>query len=168
MIDEKGGWFVKNVRDARWVEKPTFGVYGVFEEEGEENRFPETGIHVAVLQPGRPACLYHRENAQEDFLVLSGRCLLLINGERRELVAWDFVHCPAGATHVFVGAGDGPCAILMIGHRRPPGEHRLWYPRSDEAAALNAETPEETADPAVAYASRGPIVPIDPPDWPPR
>ena len=27
-------------------------------------------------------------------------------------------HCPAGVEHVFVGAGEGPCAVLMIG----PGE----------------------------------------------
>ncbi len=168
MIEEQGGWFVKNVRDAQWFEKPTFALYGVFDSEGDEGRFPEVGIHVAVLEPGRPACLYHRENAQENFLVLSGRCLLLVNGERRELGAWDFVHCPAGVTHVFVGAGEGPCAILMIGHRWPEGEHRLWYPRSDEAALLDAETPEETADPRVAYADRGEIVPATAPHWPPR
>lgn len=166
MIEERGGWFVRNVRDARWFRKPTFGRYAIFEEE--DARFPETGVHVAVLEPGRPACLYHRENAQEDFLVLSGCCLLLVNGERRELGQWDFVHCPAGVTHVFVGAGDGPCAILMIGHRPPREQHELWYPKSERAAALDAETPVETSDPGVAYAERGPAEPDDPPDWPLR
>ena len=58
------------------------------------------------------------ESAQEDFLVLSGECLLLIEGEERPLKAWDFVHCPAGTEHVFVGAGTGPCVILMVGSRR--------------------------------------------------
>ena len=65
-----------------------------------------------ILQPGQPNCLYHSEPVQEDFLVLHGECLVILEGEERRLRQWDFVHCPPGAEHVFVGAGDGPCAVL--------------------------------------------------------
>ena len=107
------GWFVVNAREARWLDGH-FGAYTRFEGEGEA-KFPELGINIGVLGPGQAACHYHGEDAQEDFLVLSGECLLLIEGEERRLKAWDFVHCPAWTEHVFVGAGDGPCAILAMG-----------------------------------------------------
>jgi hypothetical protein len=75
-------WFVRNARDARWLEDD-LGAYCSFEEEGE--RFPELGINVSVLQPGRPMAMYHRESHQEDFLVLRGECLLIVEGEARPL-----------------------------------------------------------------------------------
>ncbi len=71
-----------------------------------------SGSTSQVLQPGEPNCMYHGENAQEDFLVLSGECLLLIEGEERPLKQWDFVHSPPWTEHVFVGAGNGPCVDL--------------------------------------------------------
>ena len=75
--------------------------------------------------------MYHREDAQEDFLVLSGECLLIVEGEERPLKAWDFVHCPAWTEHVFVGAGDGPCVLAR--DRRAIAGPGLVYP-VDEAA----------------------------------
>src|SRR5690349_18329817 len=95
------------------------------------NRFEQLGINIQVLEPGQPNCLYHRENAQEDFLVLFGECLVLIEGEELRLRAWDFVHSPAGTDHVFVGAGDGPCGILMVGFR--PETEELFYPAAEVA-----------------------------------
>ena len=61
--------------------------------------------------------LYHWEADQEDFLVVSGDALLLVEGEERPLRAWDFVHCPPGTKHTLVGAGDGPCVIVSVGAR---------------------------------------------------
>jgi uncharacterized cupin superfamily protein len=162
MLEEKDGWFVVNVRDARWIGHPSFGRNCLFEREGES--FPHTGINLAVLDPGLPNCRYHRENGQENFLVLSGECLLLVNGEERLLKAWDFVHCPPGVSHVFVGAGEGPCVLLAIGHR--PAEHELFYPESDLARRHGAEAPEPTPDPRVAYADVGRRQVIKAPDWP--
>jgi len=164
MVEEKGGWFVVNVREARWVGHPDFGRRCLFEKE--ERQFPHTGVNLALLEPGKPNCRYHRENAQEDFLVLSGECLLLVNGEERKLKAWDYVHCPPGVSHVFVGAGDGPCAVLMIGHR--PAEHRLYYPASELARRYGGEAPEPTPDPRVAYSDVAPRQSIEAPDWPLR
>ena len=161
MVEEQGGWFVVNVKDAQWVGHPDFGMRCMFETG---SRFPHTGINLAVLEPGNPSCRYHRENAQEDFLVLSGECLMLVNGEEKRLTAWDFVHCPPGVSHVFVGAGDGPCVLLSIGHR--PAEHELHYPQSGLARRHGAETPEPTDDPRVAYSDVSPRRRIDAPDWP--
>ena len=161
MVEEQGGWFVVNIQDAKWRKHSAFGTSCNLELEG---RFPETGINLTVLEPGRPACRYHRENAQEDFLVLSGEALVIVNGEERQLKAWDFVHCPAGVTHVFVGAGTGPCALLMIGHR--PTEEQLYYPESELARRFNAESPEPTPLPRVAYADVGSSEPCDPIRWP--
>jgi len=110
------GWFVLNVRDAQWFETDGAGFYASFESENA--RFPELGIGVGILRPGEPSAMYHGEDAQEDFLVLSGECLLLIEGEERRLRAWDFVHCPPWTEHIFVGAGDGPCLVLGGGARR--------------------------------------------------
>jgi uncharacterized cupin superfamily protein len=148
MIDEQGGWFKVNVRDAPWYKNESFGKIANFEGE---NRFPATGIRLWVVEPGMANCRYHRESAQEDFLVLSGECLLLVNGEEQKLKAWDFVHCPAGVSHVFIGDGDGPCSILAIGDR--PEKNELCYPESELARKHGAETPEPTPDPKVAYAN---------------
>ena len=163
MVEEREGWFVVNVRDAKWVATPEFGKRCLFEIQG---RFPQTGVRLTVLEPGQPNCRYHRENAQEDFLVLSGHCVLVVNGQERRLGPWDYVHCPPGASHVFIGAGDVPCALIMIGHR--PQDHELYYPQHELARSYGAETPEPTPDPRVAYRDVERPQPIDPPEWPMR
>ena len=109
------GWFVVNVRDAAWVRHAKFGDACIF--EGDEAPFAQLGYTIAVLQPGQPSEMYHSETAQEDFLVLQGECLLVIEGQERHLKAWDFVHCPPNCEHAFIGAGDGPCVVFMTGAR---------------------------------------------------
>jgi uncharacterized cupin superfamily protein len=147
------GWFVVNVRDAEWLtseqgELQPSGSECAFEGAGAE--FKELGIRLHVLEPGEPNGLYHAESAQEDFLVLSGECLLLIEGEERRLRTWDFVHSPPGTEHIFLGAGEGPCVILMAGAR--PEDWRVRYPVSELAARHGASAAEETSDPRQAYA----------------
>jgi uncharacterized cupin superfamily protein len=152
LAPEQDGWFTVNIRDAAWVESVgRFGDACVF--EGMKVRFPQVGYTLAVLRPGQPNGLYHEENAQEDFLVLAGECLLLVEGEERRLKAWDFVHCPAGTEHIFVGAGDGPCIIFMAGARVEP-EH-LRYPRSELALRHGAGAEAETTNADEAYGERG-------------
>jgi uncharacterized cupin superfamily protein len=145
LAPEGDGWFVLNATQALWREGD-FGAYTRFEGDA---RFPRFGINIGVLQPGQPACMYHREDNQEDFLVLSGECLLLVEGEERRLRAWDFVHCPAWTEHVFVGAGDGPCAILAVGAR---ASREVVYPRSELALRHGAGVRTETSDSSEAYA----------------
>jgi uncharacterized cupin superfamily protein len=156
------GWFVMNVDEARAVRHPLGAI--VFGFEDPEDRFPQLGINIRVLEPGQAASLYHAENLQEDFLVLSGECLAIIEGEERRLRAWDFVHCPAGTEHVFVGAGDGPAAILMVGARGE--EQAVHYPVSEAAARHGASVERESSDPAEAYAPWGPRTPVEN-RWPP-
>jgi uncharacterized cupin superfamily protein len=103
-----------------------------------------------VLWPGEPNGLYHSESGREAFLVLSGECTLIVEEEERPLRQWDFFHCPAGTRHIFVGAGDGPCAILMIGGRS--AEATLNYPVSEVAARHGASAAKETSNPSEAYA----------------
>jgi len=143
------GWFVVNAKESRWLEHDKFGSGTTFEGEPE---FTQLGINIGVLEPGQPACMYHRESAQEDFLVLWGECLLLVEGEERRLKAWDFVHCPPWTDHVFVGAGDGPCGLLAVGSR----EHEeIVYPVSELAQKYEAGVDKETPDPKEAYAPYG-------------
>jgi len=145
LVPGGAGWFVLSARRAKWLEG-AFGAYTRFEGA---DRFPQVGINIGVLAPGQPSSMYHREDEQEDFLVLSGECLLLIEGQERQLQAWDFVHCPAWTEHVFVGAGEGPCTILAIGTRL---RDDVVYPASQLAQHHGAGVRRETSDPSEAYA----------------
>jgi uncharacterized cupin superfamily protein len=139
-------WFVVNLRDAPWFRNEAFGTSALYHPPGE---WPELGVNVGVLEPGKPNCLYHEEDVQEAFLVLAGECILVVEGEERRLRAWDFFHCPAGTKHVFVGAGDEPCAIIFIGGRRP--DAGVAY-RVDEVAARHGASPaKDTSEPEEAY-----------------
>jgi uncharacterized cupin superfamily protein len=155
------GWLVVNVRETAWLTQERTGSACVF--ESQENSFPQVGINVSVLGQGEPNCLYHSESQQEAFLVLAGECRLLVEGEERLLEAWDFFHCPAGTQHVFVGAGDGPCVILMVGARTE--DEQLLYPVSELAARYGASAEEETTDPKEAYAEFERAKPRRPSDW---
>jgi uncharacterized cupin superfamily protein len=146
LVPEGDGWFVVNAREARWYENEAFGQFCRFEGE---SRFPELGINVSVLHPGQPSCMYHGEDKQEDFLILRGECLLLIEGEERPLKAWDLVHCPPWTEHVFVGGNSGPCFILSVG-ARPDDE--VIYPVSEIALEHGAGVEQETPSPEQAYA----------------
>ncbi len=139
-------WFVRNARDARWVENE-LGAFCGFEEDGQ---FPELGINLNALQPGQPLCMYHREGYQEDFLVLRGECLLIVEGRELPLKHWDFFHCPRGVAHVIVGAGDGPSLVLAVGSRVGPDE--VMYPVDSVALAHDAGVATETSSPSEAYA----------------
>jgi len=146
------GWFVVNVRDAEWLtsengEKRPSGSECAFESQKFE--FPQLGVRLHVLEPGEPNGLYHSESQQEAFLVLSGECRLLVEGAERLLRPWDFFHSPAGTEHIFVGAGEQPCAILMVGSRS--GDWQVLYPVSELAARYSASAEEETSDPRQAY-----------------
>ena len=143
-------WFVLNTRDAHWLDNDAFGAYTRFERDG---RFEQVGINIALLQPGQPMCLYHAEEDQEGFLVLTGEGVLLIEGQERRLRAWDYVHCPAWTEHVVIGAGDGPCVVLAVGARQHDG---VVYPVSELAARYGAGTDVERRRGAEGKAGESP------------
>ena len=159
LVPQGEGWFVLNVRDAAWLRHDVFGARCTFEADGRVvqeapglhvQQHPQLGIRLHVLEPGKPSTLYHRESAQEDFLVLQGECLLIVDGGERLLRAWDLFHCAPETAHAFVGAGDGPCVVLMIGARRADGTIR--DPRDEAALAHAAGVEQDTPSPRDAYA----------------
>ena len=157
------GWFVLNLGDALAVRHDAMGA--VYPLESREHMFRDFGVNIRILLPGVPNARYHSETGQEGFLVLAGECTLVVEDEERLLRQWDYFHCPGTTAHVFVGAGDGPCAILMIGLR--PEEETLHYPVSEVAARYGASVATETDDPDEAYADwAGEYEPVRLP-WPP-
>jgi len=146
LVPSSEGWYVLNAADTPWWRSDYFGASADLEGKPD---FPEYGMNIQVLWPGQPNGLYHRESVQEDFRVVNGECLGLIEGEEHRLKPWDCVHCPAGTDHIFVGAGDGPCVIVMVGSRAPS---TIVYPVSELAAKHGASAREETDVPREAYA----------------
>jgi uncharacterized cupin superfamily protein len=144
------GWFVLNAREARWLHHEGRGARLNFDGEA---RFPQVGVNLFVLASGEPIGMYHWEADQEDFLVLAGEALLIIEGEERPLRQWDFVHCPPGTKHNIVGAGRAPCAVLAVGARehQTPAE---WggYTVDETALRHSAGVDQETTEADEAYA----------------
>jgi len=160
------GWFVLNAREARWVHREGRGEslpFTGWTESEVETYFAQLGINLFVLGPGEPIGMYHWEADQEGFLVLSGEALLLIEGEERPLRQWDFVHCPAQARHMIVGAGEGHCVVLAIGARAhlssKAGAGWGAYTVDELALSHGVGVEEETNDSEVAYARFPPSEP---------
>ena len=163
LLVPKDGWFVLNAREAQWRD---WAGQRWPRLEGAKPIYPQLGIGLTVLDPGHPMAMYHWETDQEDFLVLAGEAIAIVEGEERPLRQWDFVHCPAGTNHVIVGAGDRPCVILAVGSREnhtratPDGgvEGREdWgaYTVDETARRYGACVEEETTTGAAAYAPFG-------------
>ena len=132
LVADVRGWFVVNAREARWRDAGPFGAFCDFEGK---KPFLELGINISVLRPGDAMARYHRENAQEDFLVVSGSCVLIVEGEERDLRAWDFFHSPPGTEHVIV-AGDEGAVVVAIGARAAAREaSSISCPRRPRATA---------------------------------
>ena len=148
LVAEVDGWFVVNAQDARWRDSGRFGFYCDFEGK---RPFRQLGINISVLAPGQSLGYYHRENAQEDFLVLAGACVLIVEDEERPLEAWDFVHCPPKTPHMIVGAGDGPAVVLAVGARGLARKGLAYIP-SETAKKHGVSVTKETTKPAEAYA----------------
>ena len=149
------GWFILNLDEIGWRTIPGNGTWCVF--ESPDARSHTLGIGVHVLWPGEANGMYHRESEQEGFLVLAGECLAIVEGEERRLRAWDYLHCPPGTEHITIGAGDGPCAILMVGTRS--ADERTHYPADPVAAKHGAAVSRPTDDAREAYEGRPPSEP---------
>lgn len=150
LVPEGEGWFVLNARDVSWIKSEERGQDTDFEGRQE---WAQLGFRIQVLSPGQRG-LYHGEAGQEDFLVVSGECILILEGEEKRLKQWDFFHCSPWTKHTFVGDGDGPCAIVMAGNRA--GGFEVVYAVDEAAAKYGASVVEETSKPDEAYARFGP------------
>lgn len=148
LVVDGEGWFVVNARESRWKTEGPLGSYCNFEGK---RRFPQLGININVLEPGEAIGKYHRENAQEGFLVLAGECLLIVEGQERLLRAWDFFHCPGGTEHIIVGAGEQTSIVVAVGARGRGVGGGLVYTVSEIAARYGAGVERETTSPTEAY-----------------
>jgi len=150
LVPSGEGWFVLNAREARWHHADGRGSIGDLEGESD---FAQVGINVRVLEPGEPMSMYHWEADQEDFLVVSGEALLVVEGEERPLRAWDFVHCPPQTKHTIVGAGPG-CVVVAVGARIDSVDNPDWGGYTVDQVALRHEAgvEQETTVPEEAYA----------------
>ncbi len=150
-VPRSGGWFVVNARDARWTHNEMRAVCR-FGGQGPAH-FDDLGVGLYWLAPGRPMSLYHHEAGQEDFLILRGECIAIIEGQERPLRAWDFVHCPPRTPHTIVATGHEPVLLLAVGARKQKGSAR--YPIEPEAVRHGAGVPDAATSPDAAYAAFG-------------
>jgi hypothetical protein len=146
---------IRNLTELRWGRLPGLGI-GTRPEQ--DDRWEQIGLTVRVLDRGETLALYHRENDQEDFLVLRGEGTLLVEGEERRLRQWDFFHCPPGTAHAILG---GPLVVLAVGargHEVRAGTGWGLYPVDAAALRHGVGVEQETDDPDVAYARFGEVV----------
>jgi len=156
------GWYVLNMREAEWRHADGRGAVCVVTDdfEGWRREGDQLGINPFVLMPDEPMSIYHWEADQEDFLVVSGEALLIVEGEERRLRPWDFVHSPPHTKHVLVGAGSGPCLVIAVGSRAHDGEpDSLGFTADEVAKRHSASVEEDTMDGDRAYASVPPREP---------
>jgi uncharacterized cupin superfamily protein len=151
---------LSNAREAAWRNNDQTQTCCIFESDDfvlrgrpdlAEYVKPGAGFALRVLRPGRPADMYHAESVQDDFLVLMGECIAIIEDQERHLRAWDFVHCPPRTAHTFVGAGGGPC-VLLCAENRDLNDETFWcaYKRSDVALRHGASLDRDTSSGAEA------------------
>jgi uncharacterized cupin superfamily protein len=163
LVPTGGGWYVLNMRDAEWRHAEGRGAVCVVcdDFEGWRRDADQLGVNPFVLQPGEPMAMYHWEADQENFLVVSGEAVLIIEDQKRPLRAWDFVHSPPGTKHVLVGAGSGPCLVIAVGSRANDGQpDSIGFPVEEVAKRYGASVEEDTTDGDVAYGSVPPREPI--------
>ena len=160
-------WYTGSLARAEGMKHPAMGIGYLFGEAYPGEIFRDFGINLRVVEPGQPTALYHAEEAEETFLVLGGECLAIVEDEEVALRQWDFLHCPPDTAHVLIGAGDGPCAILMVGGRGK--ERPVRYPVSERAARYGASVKTETSDWNDAWQQVGwrPEFEQAPLPWPP-
>ena len=154
LVPKGEGWYVLGMRDAVWRHVDGRGAVCVALDDFEgERRFEQLGVNAFVLSPGEGMAMYHWETDQEDFLIVSGEAVLIVEGEERQLRAWDFVHCPPNTKHVIIGAGTGPCLVIAVGTRERSNEpDSLGFTVDDVAKRHGVSVEEDTTDPDVAYA----------------
>jgi quercetin dioxygenase-like cupin family protein len=161
LVAADAGWFIENIADLRWQTVPGGGTWCAYESPDSSSTLLGIGVH--ILHPGDTPGYYHSESNQEGFLVLSGECIAIVEGDEHRMGPWDYFHCPPGTAHITVGAGDEPCAVLMVGTRS--SDAKIRYIVDPAAAKYGASVEVESDSPREVYANRPPIVPAASP-WP--
>ena len=146
-VVEGEGWFVLNAREVTYEAMPGRGAWSLFESGGS---FEHYGFGIHVLMPGETPGYYHAESAQEDFLVLSGECIAVVEGEERRLRPWDLPALPArDQPH---HDRRGRWAVRDPHGRRALSGRRVHYPVDEVAARHGASVAEPADESRDAYA----------------
>jgi uncharacterized cupin superfamily protein len=161
LVPSGEGWYVLGLRDAEWRHADGRGAVCLALDDFEgERQAEELGVNPFVLGPGEAMAMYHWEADQEDFLVVAGEATLIVEGEERQLRAWDFVHCPPNTKHVIIGAGTGLCVVIAVGARERSSEpESLGFTVDELAKRHGVSVDEDTTDPDAVY---GPLPPREP------
>ena len=143
------------MRDAEWRHGTGAGRSASCRDdfEGWRRESDELGVNAFVLGPGEPMAMYHWEADQEDFLVVSGEAVLIVEGEERPLSPWDLVHCPPRTKHVLVGAGTAPCLVIAVALARTTAARVARLPGGRRRAPPRCDVAQDTTDGGAAYAS---------------
>jgi len=77
------------------------------------------GVHLNVLAPGDTSTEQHVHTRGEEFIyIVSGRGTVLLDSERHEVAAGDFIGFPAnGPAHAMSNTGSGDLVYLVGGDR---------------------------------------------------
>jgi uncharacterized cupin superfamily protein len=114
-VPTTAGWFVLGLGEAPW-ETDRLRLRTRPGGEGPAH-FDQVGVSLNRLDPGGAMSMYHHEAGQEDFLVLAGRPLLLVDEVERPLAPWDLVHCPPRTPHTIVNRAEEAALIFAVGGR---------------------------------------------------
>jgi uncharacterized cupin superfamily protein len=155
-VPSDDGWFILNLEEIGWATVPGGGTWCMFESPNARSQTLGIGVH--ILPAGETPGFYHWESEQEGFLVLSGECIAIVEGEERRMRQWDYLHSPPGTAHITIGAGDEPCALLMVGTRSP--DEKTHYPADPAAARHGAAVAKATDSADEAYAGRPPFTKV--------
>jgi hypothetical protein len=77
--------------------------------------------------------------------------VLIVEGQERQLKAWDFFHCPGGTEHIIVAAGEEAAIVVAVGARGPGVGGGVVYLVSEIAARSGSSVERETTSSAEAY-----------------
>ncbi len=155
------GWFILNLGEMAWKTVRGFGSWCSFNAPNKGADEPGIGVHVHVLMPGEANGYYHAEAAQEGFVVLSGECIAVVEGQERVMRQWDYLYSPPGTAHITVGAGRGPCAVLMFGS--PDPSRKVEWIADPVAAKHGASVPRTTGCASEAYADAPSVAAVSAP-----
>ncbi len=99
---------------------------------GDATGLTQLGVHQVALMPGHDSSEYHRHLYEEECVyILSGRGEVVIDEQRYEIAAGDFMGFPRnGPAHVMTNTGKEPLVFLVAGQRL---EHDVCdYPRKNK------------------------------------
>ena len=150
------GWYVLNLRDAEWRHADGRGavcVVSTTSRAGAASPTSSASIPSSSCRASRCPCTTGRPTRRPSSSSRAKR-VLIVEGEERQLRAWDFVHSPPGTKHVIVGAGTGPCLVIAVGAREHDGEpDSLGFTVDEVASRHGASVEEDTMDGDDAYAA---------------